>query len=173
MAARGDPVAEAVRLVAEEGAALDDHLVGIVRGGGPLPHVADHVVEAKAVGLVRDGGRGALEAVVGGVGQRKVALPDVGAMLAVGEHQIIAPGVDLGIEAAARGKFPLGFGGQAHEEVRAELDGIVVRDVHDGMILAIVLGVQTGVSLQGGGGKGNARRWNPCLRGGASWRRAP
>jgi len=89
---------------------------GAVEGGAepivaPLPGVAGDAVEAVAVGRVGVDGRGAGVAVFGGVVLGKAALPDVAEVLAVGS-EVVAPGIDGLIEAAAGCVLPLGFGGQ-------------------------------------------------------------
>src|SRR6516162_526090 len=73
--------------------------------GGPFPDVADHVVDAVAVGRERHHWRRTLKAIGREFFVREIALPGIGAMLAAGREGV-AP-CELGtVEAAARGKFP-------------------------------------------------------------------
>src|ERR1700757_2816033 len=78
---------------------------------GPFPDIADHVVDAVTVGEKGGDGRGALVSVLAQILARKNSLPGVGHVLAAGRERI-APGELLAVEAAARGKFPFGFGRQ-------------------------------------------------------------
>src|ERR1700729_4181148 len=50
--------------------------------GGPLPDIADHVVDAVAVGRKRGHRRGAVEAVAAKILVREIALPGIGHVLA-------------------------------------------------------------------------------------------
>src|SRR6266568_1718877 len=75
----------------------------------PLPDIADHVVNAVAVGRECDDGRGSLEAVRAKILARKFALPGIRHVLTA-RCQLIAPGELSAIEAAACGEFPLGLG---------------------------------------------------------------
>ncbi len=87
--------------------------VGLVLGrepiAGPLPDIADHVVDAVAV---RREGRHRRRAPKAGFALvRKVAVPGV-RHRAVARHEFVTPGKLGVLEPAARGKLPLGFGRQ-------------------------------------------------------------
>src|ERR1700732_1688122 len=73
--------------------------VGFMLGGppigGPLPDIADHVVDAVAVGRKRHHRRGPAEAVFATVLVWKISLPGIGTMLSAG-REFAAPG-ELGI----------------------------------------------------------------------------
>ncbi|SDC93830.1 hypothetical protein SAMN05216270_10114 [Glycomyces harbinensis] len=101
--------------------------------GGPLPDVADRVVQAEAVGGERLHGGGRPVAVRCGVAPGEVAAPDVGAELAVG-LELVAPGVDRLLDAAAGGVLPFGLGGQAGARPGAVGQRVVPGDVGDGML---------------------------------------
>ena len=79
--------------------------------GGPLPHIADHVVNAVAVWRKRRHRRGAIEAILTFIFVRKISLPGIGAMPAAG-GKLVAPGKLGAVEATARGEFPLSLGRQ-------------------------------------------------------------
>src|SRR6266545_6426227 len=96
-AAGGDAVAKAVGLVAEVGAATDDSVGALCRArrivrrrlnvvfgakpvAAPLPHVADDVMEAEAVGIKSVRGSGTVVAILAGIDAWKPALPDVAAV---------------------------------------------------------------------------------------------
>src|SRR5262249_36327788 len=89
--------------------------IGFVLGGppvgGPLPHVADHVVDAVGVWRKSRYGRGPLVTVVIEVLVRELALPRVGHMLAA-RRELIPPRELGAIESAPCGELPFGFGGQ-------------------------------------------------------------
>src|SRR5215470_4882273 len=89
--------------------------VGCVLGGppvgGPLPNIADHVVDAVAVRRECRDRRGAVEAVLAFILIREIALPGIGAMLSA-RRELVAPGKLGTVEAAARRELPLRFGRQ-------------------------------------------------------------
>src|ERR1700737_4797282 len=68
--------------------------IGFMLGGppirGPFPDIADHVVDAIAIGRKCHYRRGPIESVLAFVFVRKISLPGIGAMLSAG-HKIIAP----------------------------------------------------------------------------------
>src|SRR6266404_8819176 len=74
--------------------------------GRPFPDIADHVVNAIAVGREGAHRRGARVAIGPVILQREVALPGVGHMLAA-RCEFITPGELRTFEATARGEFPL------------------------------------------------------------------
>src|SRR5258705_1264612 len=79
--------------------------------GGPFPDIADHVVNAIAVGRERrDRGRPLITIVVQ-VLFWKFALPGIGLVLAAG-REFIAPGIFGAVKPAARAEFPFGFPGR-------------------------------------------------------------
>ena len=146
--ARADPVAVAVRMVAQERAALH-HLaaparrpgrvdaVGPVVGGepvrAPLPDVAGAVVQTESVGRERVDRRPAGIAVLGRVAIRKRSLPDVAAVLAAG-LEVVAPAVDRLLQPAARGQLPLRLGGQASPFEPRQGHRVVPGDVRDRLV---------------------------------------
>ena len=81
--------------------------------GRPLPHVAGHVCTTRSRRRKRfDGAQRVGEPILlmsGGTGTRR---PNVSAMTLACGDGLIAPRVPLAAEAAARGKFPLGFRGK-------------------------------------------------------------
>src|SRR5262245_8353969 len=110
-------LARVVALLLARPARISRRATGLALGGGmrlgvpvlgPLPGVADHVVEAIAVR--REGGhrRRALETVLVQVLVRELALPGVGHVPAAG-RELVAPGELGAIGAAARGQLPLGL----------------------------------------------------------------
>ena len=150
----GDAVAVAVRVVAEVGAAAhafglsDGRARGIcgcaveVKGGAkpiatPFPHIAGDVVNAKFVGRKSRDGRSADVAVCFGIALGERALPDIAQVFAIG-REVITPRVAGVLEAAARGKFPFGFCGQAFSGPVAIGDGIVPRDVDRRVVPAVL-----------------------------------
>ena len=96
---------------AAAGVDLDLGVRGRVEVARPLPDVAGHVEQAVAVGRERLDRRRALVAVGQQVLPRELALPGVGHHPALG-RELVAPGVDRAVEAAARGELPLGLGRQ-------------------------------------------------------------
>ena len=103
----------------------------------PLPDVADHVVQAVAVGRKRGDRRGALEAVGAEVLARKLALPGVGHVRAAG-RELVAPGIVDAVEPAARGEFPFRFGRQLLAGPCGVGERVGERDMHDRMVVAAV-----------------------------------
>src|SRR5690606_15370532 len=161
--ARRDAVALAVRGVTEVRAALDYALDGPARGraaggpgrlrrralgrrgapprqrprvGGELPDVPDHAVEAEAVRLVGVDRRGAEVAVLAGVADGELALPDVAHVAAAG-GELVAPGEGPLDEPAASRVLPLGLGGQPAAGPRGEGLGVAPRHVHDRVVEAV------------------------------------
>src|SRR6266545_4442300 len=80
--------------------------------GAPLPRIAGDGAQAVAVGWERVHRAGRGVAVVSAVVVRELSLPDVAQVPSTGS-QLVAPRVDLLLQAAARGVFPLRFGRQA------------------------------------------------------------
>ena len=112
--------------------------VGLVLGrvpvGRPFPDVADHVVDAVAVGRERAHRRRPRPAVGAQVLVRKVALPGVGHMPAV-RRELVAPGEVRAVQSAARGEFPFRFGRQFLAGPLGVGLGVLERHLHDGMIV--------------------------------------
>src|SRR5688500_7324603 len=77
--------------------------------GGPLPGVANHVVETVAVWWKGTDRGGPLEAIEREILDWEFALPVVGEHFSF-RRELVAPGEVLSYEAAARGEFPFGFG---------------------------------------------------------------
>src|SRR5206468_5191003 len=76
---------------------------------GPFPDIADHVVNAVAVRRECRDRRGTLIAIIVPVLPRKLALPGIGLVLAVG-REFAAPGIFGAIEPASRSELPFCFG---------------------------------------------------------------
>src|SRR5215472_804898 len=93
------------RVVCAAAAGRDRPVTRLVPVRGPLPDIADHVVEAVAVGWKGPHRRRAMVAVTTEILPREFALPGVRHQLSV-RLQIVAPGIFSAVEAAARGEFP-------------------------------------------------------------------
>src|SRR6185436_9584205 len=118
----------AARIFHRAAGAFDLAMV-LIPVGGPLPHVAGHVVQAVPVRRKRTDRCRPLEAVFEQVLPGKCALPVVGHRLPAG-HVLVAPGKFRAFQSAARREFPLRFGGQFLAcPFRIGL-GIFERDVH-------------------------------------------
>ena len=102
--------------------------------GRPFPDVADHVVDAVAVGREGAHRRGPRPAVGAQVLVGKVALPGVGHMPAV-RRELVAPGEVRAVQPAARGEFPFRFGRQFLAGPPGVGLGVLERHLHDGMIV--------------------------------------
>jgi hypothetical protein len=125
---------------------------GVEPVGAPLPYVAGDGVKAEGVGWEAVDGTCAGEAIFGSVDARELALPDVAEVLAV-RGKIIAPGIELLLEAAASGVLPLGLGREGFPCPFGVSGGIVPGDVDDGVIGAVVdVGAGTFGVLPGGAG---------------------
>ena len=150
---RGHAITIAVRGVAEKRPALHDLGLAIRRAGGiaqrrrvelrgepvraPLPHVAGHGVEAEGVGRKAVHRARAGEAILGGVDARKFSLPDVAHVFA-GRGELVAPRVELLLEASARGVLPLRLGGQRPARPGGVGRRVVPGDVHHRMARPVV-----------------------------------
>src|SRR6516225_9789153 len=112
--------------------------IGLMLGrppvSGPLPHIADHVVDPVAVRRKRRYRRRALEAIGAEVLVWEVTLPGIGHVFAAG-CELITPGVLGAIEPPARGKLPFGFSRQVLAGPFCIGQRIVERDVYDRMIV--------------------------------------
>src|SRR6188472_401985 len=86
-------------------------VIGYIEVSGPFPHIADHVVEAIAVGRVSADRRGALISILHQVLPRELALPGIGNAFSSG-LELIAPSELFAVKSSARGELPLGFGGE-------------------------------------------------------------
>src|SRR6266571_1951339 len=102
--------------------------------GGPLPDIADHVVDAVAVGRKRHHRRGTIETIFAAVFVREISLPGIGAMLSAG-RKIIAPSEFGAIEAAARGELPFRFSRQIFARPFCVGECVGERDVYYRMIV--------------------------------------
>ena len=113
-----------------------NHCVGIVgiEVCAPLPHIARHVEEPKAVWRKTLDRRCTLEAVIFGVFAGKIALPDVATprLSRSGINWLIAPSIHLLRKPAARGELPLGFGRQPLASPFAIRHRIIEGDLHNG-----------------------------------------
>src|SRR6185503_13295133 len=112
--------------------------VGLVpRGvpvGGPFPDVADHVVEAVAVGWEGRDRRRATVAVGDQVLAWEFALPGVGHMPAA-RRELVAPGELRAVEAAARGVLPFGLRRQRLAGPRGVGLCVAVGDMDHGVLV--------------------------------------
>src|SRR6202171_5134988 len=102
--------------------------------GRPFPDIADHVVQAEAVGRERSDGRRALEAVGSEVLVREITLPGVRHVLAT-RRLLIAPGEFRAVKSAACGEFPFGLGRQFLAGPARKGERVGIGDVHDWMII--------------------------------------
>ena len=102
--------------------------------GRPLPHVADHVVDAVAVRWERRHRRGSFVAVERKILVRKTALPGVGHVLAAG-RELVTPRKLGAVKTATRGELPFRFRRQLLSDPPGIGFGIAVRDVNHGVII--------------------------------------
>src|SRR6185436_16442715 len=86
-----------------------DRVSRLVPIGGPLPDVADHVVDAVRVGRKRTHRRRPFVPVGHEIRPGELALPRVGHVTIVWK-QLISPGEWRAIETTSSRTFPLGFG---------------------------------------------------------------
>src|SRR5262249_5174032 len=101
---------------------------------GPLPNIADHVVEAIAVWGIGADRRGPLIAVFKQVLPREFALPGVRHRLAIWlEH--VTPGELRAVEPTARGELPFGLSGKLLAGPSRVSHCVVIGDVYDRMIV--------------------------------------
>ena len=99
----------------------------------PLPRIANHVVQAIPIGGKAFHRRGARKTIFIGVEIWKMSLPNVGHALSV-RHKVVTPRVTFLLQPTARGKLPLGLGGQSLAgplRIRAR---IAPRNLHHRMI---------------------------------------
>ena len=118
------------------------HLVGVTRRepvSRPLPDVPGHVVEPVAVRGKAADGRCSLVAVELQVLPGELALPGVRKRSAV-RQVLVAPGERGAVEAAARGKLPLGLGRQLLAGPRCVGLRVLAGDLHHRMMVAAVRG---------------------------------
>src|SRR5262249_28966232 len=101
---------------------------------GPFPDIADHVVQAIAIGRESCHRRGARKTILAAVLMREVALPDVGHVLAT-RRQLVAPGELRAIQARARGKFPFRLGWQVLAGPARISERIGIGAVHNRMMI--------------------------------------
>src|SRR5215831_18836945 len=100
---------------------------------GPLPDIADHVVEPVAVWLETADRRGPAVAVLVRVVDGEDALPGIGDRLALGIE--CARPIVLAVASAARGEFPLRLGRQLASAPARIGERVLVGDIHDRMIV--------------------------------------
>src|SRR5262245_13277133 len=100
---------------------------------GPLPDVANHVVEAVVVGWEGPDRRRSLVAVLSQVLRGKLTLPGVGHHLPSGV-KLIAPRKFGVILPPAGGEFPFRFGGQIISGPAGVGQRVLLGDVHHGML---------------------------------------
>src|SRR5262249_22315721 len=101
---------------------------------GPLPDIADHIVEAIAVRRVCANWRGPLVAVFKQVLPGKLPLPGVRHRLAIW-LELVAPGELLTFKTAARGELPFGLSGKLLAGPSRVSHCVVIGDVYDRMIV--------------------------------------
>src|SRR5215471_16532148 len=105
-------------------------VVGAVPVSGPLPDISGHVVETVAIRRIAPYRSDAGISVFAGVLRGEMALVRVGHPLPV-RAEVVAPDVRFARKSTARGKLPLGFGGQPLScPLRIRLC-ILVRDLYD------------------------------------------
>src|SRR4051794_35101185 len=95
----------------------------------PFPYVADHVVQAIAIGLIAMHWSRSEIAVCCSVDRRKLSLPNVAAMLIV-RDQVVAPGIKRLLQTATGGELPFGLGWQPCAGPVAIRLGIAPGDMH-------------------------------------------
>src|SRR5262249_53879908 len=101
---------------------------------GPLPDIADHIVEAIAVRRVCANWRGPLVAILKQVLPGNLPLAGVRHRLAIWlEH--VPPGELLALESTTRGEFPLGLGGELFAGPSRVSHCVVIGNVDDRMIV--------------------------------------
>src|ERR1700730_14470787 len=155
---RGRSIAGAVVGSAQKRAALDDPAWGLTAGQGqvlqfgssgidrciarvtrpipvarPLPDIADHVIEAVAIGLEAADRRGPGVAVLIGVVDGEDTLPGIGDGLPLGIER--ARPVALAVATAACGEFPLRLGRKLAPAPARVGKRILVGDMHERMIV--------------------------------------
>ncbi len=110
----------------------------------PLPHIADHVGQAKAIGRIVAHWRCPHPSVRGRVLMREFALPHIRHMPAIG-FQHVPPGELMPVVAAPAGIFPFGFGWQRLPGPGRIGFHILHRDMYNRMIpKPVQLGVRPG-----------------------------
>ena len=108
--------------------------LGIVIVRRPFPDIADHVVQAKAVGGKAANGRRALPSVKQQIGIGKLPLPIIGEYGSTG-RKFIAPGIVRAVQPAARCIFPFGFGRKCFTCPMWHRHDIGIADMDNRMIL--------------------------------------
>ena len=97
---------------------------------GPLPDVADHVLQAERVGGELVDGVRRRVAVLGVILLGKPARPDVGPRLARLRHPLVAPGEEAVLLPGAAGELPFRLGGESLAGPLAVGHGVVPGHVH-------------------------------------------
>src|SRR5262249_20321018 len=108
--------------------------IGEIPVGAPLPDIAGHVVQTVAISRERFDWRRARVAVFCRVVVPGVALEGIALRMLVGER-LIAPDVLLALQAASRGEFPLGLGGQPLARPFGVGNRVEPGDVDDGVVV--------------------------------------
>ena len=125
-------------------------LVGVLRMardvpvGRPLPDVAGHVEEAEAVR--REGADRRPGAVAGLRPPGELAVPVVRTSLAA-RFRLVAPDEVAAVEPAARGQLPLGLARQLLPGPGRVRLGVLVGDVHHGLVLAALRRARRAVGM--------------------------
>jgi hypothetical protein len=107
--------------------------------GGPLPDVADHVVNAVSVWRERLYGRWARIAILCSVLSWEFTLPSVGHVLSA-RRELIAPSIFSIFESTPRGKFPFYLSRQFLARPSRVGNRIRINDMHYRMVIEIVDG---------------------------------
>src|SRR5205823_9314040 len=105
--------------------------------GGPLPYIADHVMEPVPVCGKCIDGRGALVSIERQILPGKSALPGVGQQPALGS-KCFTPRIGRALETAPGRKLPFRFGRQILSSPGRIRAGVFVSDVNHRMLIAIV-----------------------------------
>src|SRR5258708_16284993 len=102
---------------------------------GPLPDIANHVVQAVRICRERVHWRSAFVTILAKVLPWKFTLPEIGHRFSAGK-KFIAPWIIRAIQPAARRKFPLGFGRKRFPFPDCKSFGVTKTHMDDRMALA-------------------------------------
>src|SRR4029077_2099640 len=112
-------------------------MLRLIPVGRPLPDIADHVVKPVAVRWIGPNRRRSLVSVAGGTLPGELSLPRV-RHVAIARKKLITPRVIGAVEAAARGKFPLSFGGERLAFPYCKRFCVAERHMNDGVLIETV-----------------------------------
>src|SRR5205809_971163 len=110
-------------------------VVGVVPVAHPFPGVAGDVIQPVARRRERSDSGESRVPILAGIRHRKASLVRVGHRLPT-RMEVVAPGVELSGQPAARREFPLGLRGEPLAGPVRVRRGIFVSDLYDGMLVA-------------------------------------